>query len=197
MLASCNDTKQTLKTSKKNLAYQENWQSLAEHNSKPKWFADAKLGIYFHWGPYAVPAYSSDVRFTRSKDNKSIYVFLLGQPEANSQIKIKHLFKQHQASELTNVSLLNHQAKLNWQLNGNELIIDTPNQEVINEIPQYLKSPLNNLCIVKRENVAFPFFTDLNKKLIKLHWGSINLPQHLCHLIFNPHGSIVTNRSTQ
>ena len=26
----------------------------------PKWFRDAKLGIFVHWGPYAVPAYGSE-----------------------------------------------------------------------------------------------------------------------------------------
>lgn len=31
-------------------------ESLAEHTAAPDWFRDAKLGIYFHWGPYTVPA---------------------------------------------------------------------------------------------------------------------------------------------
>ncbi|MFB6155206.1 MAG: alpha-L-fucosidase [Haloferacaceae archaeon] len=26
----------------------------------PEWFADAKFGVYFHWGPYSVPAYGSE-----------------------------------------------------------------------------------------------------------------------------------------
>jgi len=25
----------------------------------PKWFTDAKLGIFIHWGVYSVPAYTS------------------------------------------------------------------------------------------------------------------------------------------
>ena len=33
-----------------------NWESLKQHKAVPKWFADAKLGIYFHWGVYSVPA---------------------------------------------------------------------------------------------------------------------------------------------
>jgi alpha-L-fucosidase len=32
----------------------------AFHNPVPDWFRDAKLGIYFHWGVYSVPAYSSE-----------------------------------------------------------------------------------------------------------------------------------------
>ncbi|NQT24986.1 alpha-L-fucosidase [candidate division KSB1 bacterium] len=40
--------------------YSEDWVSLAEHNEQPNWFQDAKLGIYFHWGVYSVPAYGSE-----------------------------------------------------------------------------------------------------------------------------------------
>lgn len=32
------------------------WESLKKHNAVPEWFADAKLGVYFHWGIYSVPA---------------------------------------------------------------------------------------------------------------------------------------------
>ncbi len=37
-------------------AFSSDWQSLKQHQAVPKWFADAKLGIYFHWGIYSVPA---------------------------------------------------------------------------------------------------------------------------------------------
>lgn len=40
--------------------YAEDWDSLAMHNKAPEWFKDAKLGIYFHWGPYSVPAFDSE-----------------------------------------------------------------------------------------------------------------------------------------
>ncbi len=40
--------------------YGESWDSLAMHNKEPEWFADAKLGIYFHWGPYSVPAFKGE-----------------------------------------------------------------------------------------------------------------------------------------
>ncbi|MCT4586831.1 MAG: alpha-L-fucosidase [Carboxylicivirga sp.] len=36
--------------------YEANWASLAQHKADPEWFKDAKLGIYFHWGLYSVPA---------------------------------------------------------------------------------------------------------------------------------------------
>lgn len=41
-------------------AYTADWESLAQYNESPEWFADSKLGIYFHWGPYTVPAFGSE-----------------------------------------------------------------------------------------------------------------------------------------
>lgn len=40
--------------------YAANFDSLAIHNQQPDWFQDAKLGIYFHWGVYSVPAYGNE-----------------------------------------------------------------------------------------------------------------------------------------
>ncbi len=40
--------------------YQANWESLKAHREAPDWFRDAKIGIYFHWGVYAVPAYGNE-----------------------------------------------------------------------------------------------------------------------------------------
>ncbi len=34
--------------------------SIAENYQIPKWFQDAKLGIFIHWGVYAVPAFGSE-----------------------------------------------------------------------------------------------------------------------------------------
>jgi alpha-L-fucosidase len=40
--------------------YEPNWESLAQYEAAPEWFQDAKLGIYFHWGVYSVPAFGSE-----------------------------------------------------------------------------------------------------------------------------------------
>ncbi|VGO22482.1 alpha-L-fucosidase [Pontiella sulfatireligans] len=40
--------------------YEPTWESLATHEAAPEWLKDAKLGIYFHWGPYSVPAYGNE-----------------------------------------------------------------------------------------------------------------------------------------
>lgn len=41
------------------LHYEANWASLKKHQT-PQWFTDAKFGIYFHWGPYSVPAHQTE-----------------------------------------------------------------------------------------------------------------------------------------
>ena len=35
-----------------------NWDTLKK--SAPSWFQDAKFGLFFHWGPYSVPAYKNE-----------------------------------------------------------------------------------------------------------------------------------------
>jgi len=40
-------------------AYKPSWESVKAHQT-PDWFRDAKFGIYFHWGPYSVPAYKTE-----------------------------------------------------------------------------------------------------------------------------------------
>jgi len=39
--------------------FEANWESLKNYEA-PDWFKDAKLGIFIHWGPYAVPAFGSE-----------------------------------------------------------------------------------------------------------------------------------------
>ncbi len=39
--------------------FDANWESLGNYEI-PAWFNDAKFGIFIHWGPYSVPAYSSE-----------------------------------------------------------------------------------------------------------------------------------------
>ncbi|MGJ8679096.1 alpha-L-fucosidase [Paraglaciecola sp.] len=39
--------------------YQADWSSVKKHQT-PDWFLNAKFGIYFHWGPYTVPAHKTE-----------------------------------------------------------------------------------------------------------------------------------------
>lgn len=57
LVAGCTaSSKETNHTEK---AYQATEESLSKHQASPEWFSDAKLGMYFHWGPYSVPAFGS------------------------------------------------------------------------------------------------------------------------------------------
>jgi alpha-L-fucosidase len=40
--------------------YRPNWKSLKTHEAHPEWFLDGKIGIYFHWGVYTVPAHGNE-----------------------------------------------------------------------------------------------------------------------------------------
>lgn len=44
--------------------YQPSWASLNQH-ACPKWFQDAKLGIFIHYGLYSVPAWAPTVKLTK------------------------------------------------------------------------------------------------------------------------------------
>jgi alpha-L-fucosidase len=77
--------------------YQENWESLAQHNEEPDWFQDAKLGIYFHWGIYSVPAFGDEwyprwMHFEGHKMNKH-HVEKYGQPSEFGYHDFVPLFK--------------------------------------------------------------------------------------------------------
>jgi len=39
--------------------FKAEWDSLALHEV-PKWFCDAKYGIFLHWGIYSVPAFENE-----------------------------------------------------------------------------------------------------------------------------------------
>lgn len=61
LFAACiTQSKKTTESKPAEPNYQENWESLAKHNEQPNWFQDAKLGIYFHWGIYSVPAFGDE-----------------------------------------------------------------------------------------------------------------------------------------
>jgi alpha-L-fucosidase len=66
--------------------YKADWDSLKEHQEAPDWFRDAKIGIYFHWGVYSVPAYGNEWYAQRMhlKTGKSYYqhhVETYGEPD--------------------------------------------------------------------------------------------------------------------
>jgi len=41
-------------------SYTPTWASVDQHPPAAEWFADAKFGIYFHWGVFSVPAFANE-----------------------------------------------------------------------------------------------------------------------------------------
>ena len=39
--------------------FTDSWESLCDHPI-PKWYQDAKFGIFIHWGVYSVPAFTNE-----------------------------------------------------------------------------------------------------------------------------------------
>ncbi|MFI3277819.1 MAG: alpha-L-fucosidase [Rikenellaceae bacterium] len=52
MLASCAEQQEAKK-------YDATWESLKQYEV-PEWYKNCKFGIYFHWGPYSVPAHKTE-----------------------------------------------------------------------------------------------------------------------------------------
>jgi alpha-L-fucosidase len=58
--------------------YRPNWVSLRKHEAQPEWFLDGKVGIYFHWGVYSVPAHGNEwymrkMHITEGNEKASYY----------------------------------------------------------------------------------------------------------------------------
>jgi len=56
----CTKTDETAGESSTGSPFEADWASLSRHEAAPEWFQDSKLGIYFHWGVYSVPAFSTE-----------------------------------------------------------------------------------------------------------------------------------------
>ena len=49
----------SVETESRNGAFRPDWASLQTH-ATPKWYQDAKFGIFIHWGLYSIPAFGSE-----------------------------------------------------------------------------------------------------------------------------------------
>lgn len=45
--------------------FHPDWKNIADNYQFPEWFADAKFGIFIHWGPYSVPGLRYRMVFTQ------------------------------------------------------------------------------------------------------------------------------------
>ena len=58
--------------------YQDTWESLQQYE-QPRWFRDAKFGIFIHWGVYSVPAFANEW-YSRN-------MYIQGTPEFEHHVK--------------------------------------------------------------------------------------------------------------
>ncbi len=58
--------------------YEETWESLSGYQT-PKWYREAKFGIFIHWGVYSVPAFGSEW-YSRN-------MYIQGSPEFEHHVK--------------------------------------------------------------------------------------------------------------
>ncbi|CAZ97460.1 Alpha-L-fucosidase, family GH29, C-terminal fragment [Zobellia galactanivorans] len=73
---------------------------------------------------------SEDIRFTRSKDNKTLFAIVLAWPE-DGRINIKSLAKGAPTAEkIKDVSLIGYEGKINWKLGDKGLQVNLPNKLV-------------------------------------------------------------------
>ncbi|KAG4065024.1 hypothetical protein HA402_004147 [Bradysia odoriphaga] len=72
----CTSTKQIVEKSKfvKEQRFEPNWESL-DARVLPEWYDQAKVGIFIHWGVYAVPSFGSEWFWTNWRTiNSSSYI---------------------------------------------------------------------------------------------------------------------------
>ena len=82
-------------------------------------------------GQSATMAYTeNDIRFALSKDNKHLYIYVLGLPAANSDLEIRNAIEP----EIKRVSVVGSGVEVKWSETDNKLTIKTPNSNQMDEI---------------------------------------------------------------
>ena len=81
---------------------------------------------------------ASDVRFTISKDGKTLYVFFLGKPRSGEILSVKHVLDNGE-KKIKNVSLLANKAKVKFKVKGTMIQIVAPSANEMNDIATVFK----------------------------------------------------------
>lgn len=73
-------------------------------------------------------ATADDIRFTRSKDGKNLYVILLGWPGAEKSITVQSLAKSESSTIIASINMIGSEAAIHWKQNNDGLQIQMPQQ---------------------------------------------------------------------
>lgn len=117
------------------------------YNTKP-WdlfgFGNAKTGEGHHGGQSATVQYTADdIRFTQSKDEKSLYLFFLGKPKVGEEFSF-HLLARHRYcphSKIKRVVVLGTETEVDYVFGDSEFTLKIP-ETPINDIATVLKFEL-------------------------------------------------------
>lgn len=102
-------------------------------------YGDAAFEAGHFGGQSATIDYNnSDYRFTTSKDGKSLYVYVLGLPEANTTLGVKHVF-DGSGKSVKHVSLVGNKANIKYEVEGGVLNITTPDSAAMDELATVFK----------------------------------------------------------
>ena len=106
-------------------------------------YSDSAIKEGGHGGQAATIKYSAkDIRFTRTVDGTSIYVFLLRQPESGSAITIKHLGDGDKDFAIGDASQLNSEQDCDWKFEQGVLYLSAPKANDNNAIATVFKVAL-------------------------------------------------------
>ncbi len=93
-----------------------------------------------HGGQSATVKYTKDdIRFTVSKDKKTVYVYVLGLPNENEDINIKHVINSSENQSIAKVSLIGSKTEIKWSVKDDLLTITTPKTTDMDEVATVFK----------------------------------------------------------
>lgn len=119
-------------------AYGEAVYGTRTHTTFGYGMADLKAGFEGE-GISATQEYTAnDIRFTTSKDGKSLYIFFLGMPDEESRLEIQHVIKNEE-QEIKDVTLIASDVEVEWWVENNELVLITPSKSEMNEVATVFK----------------------------------------------------------
>jgi len=99
-------------------------------------YGKAKIDDGEFGGQSATISYDqNDIRFMRSKDEKSLYVFTLGAPAANSKLEINHI----SPSRIKKVSVVGSNSELKFSFSNDVLTLETPESSAMDKMATVFK----------------------------------------------------------
>jgi len=100
--------------------YQPTWKSLSKHKAVSEWQSAT------------VPYTADDVRFTMSKDKKTVYAFFLGKPKRGEKVEMRRLGMQRDCTPtpIKRVTLLGTNVEVKTEMTTETFYLTMPDVEM-------------------------------------------------------------------